>query len=203
MPAQAVNRNHSLNSALSPATLQAVETHTERLDRLRQASSKRQQREYKNQQLKLKRSARKRTRASRQDKQELKRPGKRQRAQLKLEVFGQAANISANSLAGKAPEAQALPDNKGKPPAAAKATQPAGSGRQPAGKLKRPGGKGREPGGEKAAGKSRLPAGKRKSPPSKQQSSPPAPGQTAAQPGSGLKKTVKLSKKKRLKHKSS
>ena len=196
MPAQAVNRTHSLNSALSPATLQAVETHTERLDRLRQASSKRQQREDKNQQLKLKRSARKRTRASRQDKQELKRPGKRQRAQLKLEVFGQAANISANSLAGKAPEAQALPDNKGKPPAAAKATQPAG-------KLKRPGGKGRELGGEKAAGKSRLPAGKRKSPPSKQQLSPPAPGQTAAQPGSGLKKTVKLSKKKRLKYKSS
>ena len=201
MPAQAVNRAHSLTTVLSPANLQAVETHTERLDRLRQASSKRQQREDKNHQLKLQRSAKKRARASTHDKQNHKRPGKRQRAQLKLEVFGQAANNSANSPAERPPEAQALP---GKPPAPAQPLGPAGSGKQPAGRVKQPGGKGKEPGSEKAAGKSQIPAGKRKNKPSprKQQQSLPAPGQTAAQPRSELKKTVKLSKKQRLKHKS-
>ena len=157
-----------------------METHTERLDRLRQASSKRQQREEKNQQLKQKRSAKKRARASRPDKQEHKRPGKRQRAELKLEVFGQAANKSASCLAARSPEAQALPGNKGKAPAAAKPLVPAGAGKQPTGRVKRPGGEGKEPGGKKAAGKSKKPAGRRKPPPSKQQLNSPAPDQTAA-----------------------
>ena len=197
-PGKAVRCLHScdqsLTVALSPA-LQAAETHTERLDRLRQASSKRQQREDKSKQLKLQRIAKKRARACRQGKQEHKRPGKRQRAQLKLEVFGQAANNPADLLSGNPPEAQGLPGNRGKPPATAKATVPAGKVKRPGGK-----GKGREPGDKKAAGKSTILADKPKPPLSKQQLDPPTPGRPAVQAVSELKKTVKVSKKKRPKH---